>query len=296
MSETRHLAASVLKRCRAQWGPSPPAPAACHRPASRGLLPQTPSVPGCACARRASRLDSGPPRALARHRVCGRGALDAYRYPRARRPVEKRADPRYAGRLAAASVSGEPVLPLAGLSEIITQGPSLEPVLTLAAWHSRNKKLKNKTNQQPSLALVLFPRRAFLLGVYFFLDICHPSLPPLLCFFFTLCFFLLFSALSPLFPLSLHFSASSPVFVTRPEPGHLFIWKLELRKEVKISPGTLKQRRGILYSLSWSKDDPSFLPHHKIHFGVYTCLLAILGGICLFSNCCCSRDRDPATG
>ena len=69
-----------------------------------------------------------------------------------------------------------------------------------AAWHSPNKKLKNKSNQQPSLALVLFPRRAFLFGVYFFLDICLPSLPPLLCFFFTLCFFLLFSALSPLFP------------------------------------------------------------------------------------------------
>ena len=153
-----------------------------------------------------------------------------------------------------------------------------------AAWHSRNKKLKNKTNQQPSLALVLFPRRAFLLGVYFFLDICHPSLPPLLCFFFTLCFFLLFSALSPLFPLSLHFSASSPVFVTRPEPGHLFIWKLELRKEVKISPGTLKQRRGILYSLSWSKDDPSFLPLHKIHFGVYRPVILTMTALC-FSLC-----------
>ncbi|XP_019843669.1 claudin-15 isoform X2 [Bos indicus] len=33
-----------------------------------------------------------------------------------------------------------------------------------------------------------------------------------------------------------------------------------------------------------------------LYLGWSACLLAILGGICLFSNCCCSRDRDPATG
>ncbi|XP_061258010.1 claudin-15 isoform X2 [Bos javanicus] len=33
-----------------------------------------------------------------------------------------------------------------------------------------------------------------------------------------------------------------------------------------------------------------------LYLGWSACLLAILGGICLFSNCCCSRDQDPATG
>ncbi|KAM7228450.1 hypothetical protein CapIbe_020904 [Capra ibex] len=33
-----------------------------------------------------------------------------------------------------------------------------------------------------------------------------------------------------------------------------------------------------------------------LYLGWSACLLAILGGICLFSNCCCSRDRDPAAG
>ncbi|XP_068824467.1 claudin-15 isoform X3 [Capricornis sumatraensis] len=33
-----------------------------------------------------------------------------------------------------------------------------------------------------------------------------------------------------------------------------------------------------------------------LYLGWSACLLAILGGICLFSSCCCSRDRDPAAG
>ncbi|XP_065776476.1 claudin-15 isoform X2 [Muntiacus reevesi] len=33
-----------------------------------------------------------------------------------------------------------------------------------------------------------------------------------------------------------------------------------------------------------------------LYLGWSACLLAILGGICLFSNCCCSRDWDPSAG
>lgn len=48
-----------------------------------------------------------------------------------------------------------------------------------AAWHSPSKKkLRNKTKQQLSEALLLFPRSSFLFGVCFFLHMYHPSLSP----------------------------------------------------------------------------------------------------------------------
>lgn len=91
-----------------------------------------------------------------------------------------------------------------------------------------------QSNNCPKLFFCFLGVPSFLASVSSSTCITPPFLP-LLFFFFNLCFFLLFSALStlPSFP---PFQSLISVFVTRPEPSHLFIWKLELRKEVKISP------------------------------------------------------------
>ena len=105
-----------------------------------------------------------------------------------------------------------------------------------AAWHSPSKKNSEtrQSNNCPKLFFCFLGVPSFLASVSSSTCITPPFLP-LLFFFFNLCFFLLFSALStlPSFP---PFQSLISVFVTRPEPSHLFIWKLELRKEVKISP------------------------------------------------------------
>ena len=125
------------------------------------------------------------------------------------------------------------------------------------------KKLRNKTKQQLSEALLLFPRSSFLVGVCVSLHMYHPSLLPppifLLSALFCSLHFALFPSVSaPHLSLCNHTRAKSFVYL-----------EVGAEKRSKKSLHTLKQRRGILYSLSWSKDDPSFLPLHKIHLGVY---------------------------